>query len=464
MRLFEWILIIIVLVSILLRFFRFQKAVWIHLFPLASFLVIGYHFFTEGLRWQMIPFYVFAVSLSVPAFKRITNPEFFPKRKWTIVWLVLSILLVFLPVLLPVPRFPLPTGPYPVGTTSFYWVDETREEIYAEQPGTPRRVMVQVWYPAALNEGAQTAPYNPDGVIDAQAMAQSFGFPKFFLSHLALSETQAYVGEPLAQCFDTWPVLVFSHGWSGMRYQNTAQAVELASQGYIVFAPEHAYGAILSVYPDGEIIYNYPEALPKGVSDEEYVQAARLLGQSWVGDLRFTLDQLEHLQSGEIPSWFTGHLNLEKIGLFGHSTGGGAVLETCWLDSRCQAVFTEDPWLVPYDRQIPLEGLTQPTVLMHSEAWVNQGNQPLLKQLWENEPPGTVKAEIAGTAHYDFSDMPLYSPIGYQVGLKGPIPAERITALLNDYLTTFFNQHLMEGKTSLQDLSSRYPEVNFAQK
>ena len=78
----------------------------------------------------------------------------------------------------------------------------------------------------------------------------------------------------LAQCFDSWPVLVFSHGWDGMRYQNTVQMEALASNGYVVFAPEHAYGAVISVYPDGTKTYNKPGALPKGVSDEEYQQAA----------------------------------------------------------------------------------------------------------------------------------------------------------------------------------------------
>ncbi|MAT43353.1 MAG: hypothetical protein CL609_13520 [Anaerolineaceae bacterium] len=464
MRLFEFLLIVILLLSILLRFLRLQKTPWLYLFPLFSLLVITYHLFLEGYRWQMLPLYALALGLSLASIRQVKQESFKLRTFWTVVWLVVLIIFVLPPVLLPVPVYPKPTGPYDVGTTSFYWIDENREEVYAEQAGIPRRVMVQVWYPAALSGVEKRAPYLPDGNLDAQALAESFGFPKFFLNHLSLSKTQAYQGPALAECFETWPVLVFSHGWNGMRYQNTAQMVELASQGYIVFAPEHAYGAVISVYPDGNIIYNNPDALPSGVSDEEYAKAARILGKSWVGDLRFTLDQLQLLNAGEISSMFAGHLDLEKTGLFGHSTGGGGVFETCWLDDRCQAVLGEDPWLVPYDREIPQTGLSQPTVMMFSESWGSDTNKELVNQLWQNQPLGAVRMSIDGTSHYDFSDLPLYSPIAHLLGLKGPIKPEREINLINDYLVTFFDQHLKNADSSLMELSADYPEVQILQK
>ncbi len=464
MRLFEVILMIVLFLSILLRFFRLEKTPWLHLFPLLSLLVIGYHLFLEGYRWQMLPLYALAIGLSVSAIMRVKQEQSETRLFWTVAWLVVLAVLVLPPVLLPVPVYPEPSGPYEVGTTSFFWVDENREEVYADQPGTPRRVMVQVWYPAALSGVEPQAPYLPDGNQDAHALAESFGFPKFFLTHLSLSKTKAYQGPALAECLETWPILVFSHGWDGMRYQNTAQMVELASQGYLVFAPEHAYGAVISVYPDGKAIYNEPQALPSGVSDQEYARAARVLGSSWVGDLRFTLDQIEALNRGEIDSLFAGHLNLEKVGLLGHSTGGGAAFETCWLDERCQAVLGEDPWLVPYDREMPQTGLTQPALMMFSESWGSEINKGLINQLWQNQPAGALRMMIIGTTHYDFSDLPLYSPIAHQLGLKGPIKAQREIQLFNDYLVTFFDQHLKNAASSVRELSADYPEVEMQQK
>ena len=91
------------------------------------------------------------------------------------------------------------------------------------------------------------------------------------------------------------------------------------------------------------------------------------------------MNQIERLESGELTSIFSGHLDTAKIGMFGHSTGGGAVFEACWLDERCQAVLGEDPWMVPYDREITETGVQQPALMMFSEAWQNKKNLPLVE-------------------------------------------------------------------------------------
>ncbi len=330
MRIFEILLILIIFCTLLLRFFRFEKAAWIHLFPLTTLLVLGYHLYIEGFRWQMIPLYLLALALLPAAFRQTTNPQHTPQKKWGFIAFGLLAVFSLLPILLPVPVFPQPTGPYAVGTQSFYWVDSSRLEVYSEKddqvyadpPNQPRKVMVQVWYPSVSGNTTDYAPYLPDGKIDAQALSSDFGFPSFFLNHVALAKTNAVQNNILAQCLNL-AVLIFSHGWDGMRYQNTVQMETLASHGYVVFAPEHAYGAVISVYPDGSKIYNKPQALPKGVSDEEYQQAATILGKSWVGDLIFTLNQIDRLQSGELKvdlyrpprhnqNWYVWSLNRRR--------------------------------------------------------------------------------------------------------------------------------------------------------
>ena len=158
-----------------------------------------------------------------------------------------------------------------------------------------------------------------------------------------------------------YPVLIFSHGWTGVRTQNTYQAEELASHGYIVIAPDHTYGAGIVVFPDGTAILNNPDLLPENSpSEEEYDRIVRVLGQAWVGDLQFVLDEAELLNDGTIPSIFTDKLDLTRVGFFGHSTGGGAVIEACYLDSRCKAGLTEDAWMVPFSREMLASGVEQP--------------------------------------------------------------------------------------------------------
>ncbi len=473
MRPFEIIILIISFLSFLLLFFQLKKITWVFLLPTLNLLAFAYHLIFEGLRWQMIPLYVLALGLIPFGIRKVMHPELKPSKIVTILATILMVIGVALPISLPVPVFPKPSGPYQVGTSSFYWTDQNRlevyspvsDQVYADPPSRPRKLMVQVWYPASASQTGERAPYLPDGVIDAQALASSFGFPDFFLNHFRLAKTNALLGAPLATCFDQWPVLVFSHGWRGMRYQNTVQMEALASQGFIIFAPEHAYGAVISVYPDKQVTYNKPDALPSGVSDEEYATAAAILGQSWVGDLVFTLDQIEKLQSGAIPSIFSGHLDTNRIGMFGHSTGGGAVLQTCWQDQRCKAVVGEDPWLVPYDRAMPANGLKQPTLNMYSEGWLRDPNLSLANQLWQNQPAGSQRMTILGTQHYDFSDISLYSPLGALLRLKGPIHADREINLLNDFLIGFFEKHLVNDEsTQLNQAIQEYHEVEFEQK
>ncbi len=473
MRLFEIIILVITFLSFLIRFLQLKKLTWIYLLPTLNLLAFAYHLFFEGARWQMIPLYILAIAFIPMGIRKVMQPEHRFKLGFTILAAILLLVGGALPILLPVPVFPDTTGPYAVGTTSFYWVDQDRLEayspdpdlVYADPPSESRQVMVQVWYPATAGQDGEPTPYLPDGVIDAQALATSFGFPAFFLNHFQHATTNGLLNAPIATCFEQWPVLVFSHGWNGMRYQNTAQMEALASHGYIVFAPEHAYGAVVTVYPDGTRIYNKDGALPSGVSDEEYDAAAYILGQSWVGDLVFTLDQVERLQSGEMPSIFQGHLDTNRIGMFGHSTGGGAVLQTCWQDERCKAVVGEDPWLVPYDRAIPASGLIQPSLNMFSENWLKEPNRTLVNQLWDNQPPGAQRMTILGTQHYDFSDISLYSPLGATLGLKGPIKADREISLFNDFLVGFFDQHLVNAdSTLLEDAIQEYNEVIFEHK
>lgn len=468
MRTFEITIIVILFISILLRAFRLEKANWLNMLPLLNLLAITYNFMIEGWRWQMIPLYLMALTFAGLSIRRIQNPQEYSRLRQTVISLLLLLIFSSLPWALPVPSFPTPPGPYPVGTQSFYWVDETRmevyspeaDQVYAATPSKPTRVMVQVWYPAVPDSGDGLAPYLPDGLLDAHALSTTFGFPDFFLDHFSLAKTNALLNGRLATCFEQWPVLVFSHGWQGMRYQNTAQMEALASQGFIVFAPEHAYGAVISVYPDGTYTLNKPGALPKDVSDAEYQQAALILGDSWVGDLRFTLDQMQLLQDGSIPSIFSGHLDLAKLGMFGHSTGGGATMQTCAIDARCKAAFGMDPWLVPYNRTLPTQAVPQPAMLMFSEGWESKANLPLVESFWQASPTGTLRATLLGALHNDFTDMPLFSPVASFFGLKGSIKVERAIPLLNDFLYAFFQTHLLDPASSLlPQAESSYPEV-----
>jgi pimeloyl-ACP methyl ester carboxylesterase len=321
--------------------------------------------------------------------------------------------------------------------------------------------MVQVWYPAEVTSTAKHAPWMSEPKIYAHAISNFLEAPSFFLDHLALSISPAYLNVPLAEASKPYPVILFSHGWNGFNAQNTGQALQLASHGYVVVGVQHTYGAVVTVFKDGTIAKNNPSALPDGAPDDEYEVAAQKLADQWAGDLAFALDFLEEQNEGA-DSPFYNTLDPLRTGAYGHSTGGGAVIQFCGTDPRCKAVLGMDPFMRPVSYEVLISGVTQPSFHLFSQVWaddVDSRNNKLFDPFYARSEETYGALYIEGTDHYDFSDLPLLSPLAPQLGLKGPINGKRVTVIINDYLLSFFEMSLNNGPSTLFDGSSPYPEV-----
>ena len=414
----------------------------------------------------MIPLYVLTGILLLTAIPAIVRPatDSFNRLSWSaaghIGTLVLLAASTALPALLPVPSIPAPGGSYEVGTQTLVLTDNSRRELYSGVD-EPRKFMVQLWYPANPGPDDQHAPWMNDATIYGRAISTYLGLPAFFLDHLVLAQTPAWQDAPLKPSEGGYPLILFSHGWNGFAAQNTEQALELASRGYVVVALQHTYGAVVTVFPDGEIAYNNPSALPDGAPEDEYDAAAHLLADQWAGDMSYTLDVLEN-RGMDIRGSFWGAFDFDRIGVYGHSTGGGAAIQFCGTDSRCKAILGMDSFMTPVSQQVLDNGLSQPAFFMFSQRWfdlTDSKNNRLFKQFYSNLDPATHVIYIQGTAHYDFSDLPLLSPIAPQLGLKGPLNGKRVTEIVDDYLISFFEMTLKDQPTDLFDGPSKYPEV-----
>lgn len=459
MRILEILIPITLAIYILWPLFTAKENnLMVNLIPVLSIVLVVLHLIFEGYRWQMIPLYAMTVIIfliTVPELIQPTSGEF--ERMSSAGAGLIGIFIVVaittaLPALLPVPELPTPGGQYSVGTQTFVLTDESRQEQYSDQD-EPRKFMIQVWYPANPNASDQHAPWMRNATIYGRAISNYLGMPGFFLDHLALTESPAWMDAPVANTGNGFPVILFSHGWNGFAAQNTGQALELASRGYVVVALEHTYGAVVTVFPDGETIYNKPSALPKGTPEPGYTEAARKLAEQWSQDIAFTLDYLSE-QNQDSSSLFYSNLDLSRTGLYGHSTGGGAVIQFCGTDPRCTALLGMDPFMSPISKEILESGLSQTAIFMFSQEWyedAGSANNRLFKQFFENFDSSSHAIGIRGTTHYDFSDMPMLSPIAAQLGLKGPIDGERVTEIVNTYLTIFFNQTLKDYPTDLFD-------------
>jgi hypothetical protein len=168
-------------------------------------------------------------------------------------------------------------------------------------------------------------------------------------------------------------------------------------------------------------------------------------------------------QNEEAGSPFYQSLDLSRIGAYGHSTGGGAAIEFCGTDPRCRAVLGMDPFMRPVSREVLESGVTVPAFFMFSQRWADDAesrNNRLFDIFVANTPALVGVISIAGTEHYDFTDLPLLSPLAPRLGLKGPIGGERVITIIDDYLLSFFDQTLKGVPMSLfEGTDQKYNEV-----
>jgi hypothetical protein len=436
---------------------RFPRPTAIRYLPIAALLLLGLHLLLEGYRWQMIPLYILTAILT--GFSLFGSD---PGKLASYATFGLVALSSAIPLLLPVPRIADPGGPHSVGTSIFELTDSSRKELYSGRDES-RRFMIQVWYPSEAGESSERAPWMANAEIYAPAIAEHIHLPSFFLDHLALVKIPAYKNTEVASAERPFPIILFSHGWQGFNAQNTGQALELASHGFVVVGVQHTYGAVVTVFPDGTVANNNPNALASDdLPTEEYEAVAHLLVDQWAGDLGYALDFLKS-QNEDSASPFYGALDLERVGAYGHSTGGGAAIQFCSTDSRCKALFGQDPFMRPVSPAVIDSGIPQPSFFMFSQVWADETgsrNNILFRAFYPSNTNPLGAVSIAGTAHYDFTDLPLLSLLAPQLGLKGPINGKLVTKIVNDYLLAFFELTLSGKATDLFDSPThRYKEV-----
>ena len=417
------------------------------------------HWQIEGLRWQMIPIYLVSVGLVVGDLIVVERDLNWTRRLARGIFGVGGILLlVLLPLALPIPTLPVPSGPEPVGTISFELVDEDREEVYGSRAGEPRRFMAQVWYPGRPVEGVAPTLWNDDWDVVMPELARTAGLPGWFFNHTRYTSSNSSPSLPLSD--GTFPVIVFSHGWTGFRASVINQIESLVSNGYMVVAIDHTYGAVATRFPDGEVVTFDPMALPEAeaVSEDAYSDASTQLLEVFADDIVTVIDLLESGDEGPFGS-LAESADLTRIGVYGHSAGGGAAVMVCLTDERCDAVLGMDPWVEPIPDRTISESATRPAMFMRSDEWRLTENDAVLRGIAERSLAETYWIGVEGAHHSDFLVTPLFSPVGNQLGFKGPIPAGTVVSIIDRYLLGFFDVFLLGTGSAAIDTAS-FEEVS----
>ncbi len=324
-------------------------------------------------------------------------------------------------------------GPFRVGVSTVTLVDESRPtDANRDYPGADSRTLVtEVWYPA---EGEA----QPGEVRDA-----------------SLDPSRA-----------PYPLIVFSHGFMGVRRQSVSYTAHLASHGYIVISPDYplSNGAAPGGPRLGDVV-NQP------------------------GDVSFLIDSLLHF-SDEPGNLFEGAIDEAAIGLTGHSLGGlTTILVTFGLlaDPRVKAALPlsppaclvgsatyEDshiPLLViggSDDQVVPFESIRQAYDAASPPKYLLTllgGNHMRFADIdMEDPPPGALATSggatfledsmrIAQVTGADLTACPAAEP-----SAQG-LPGDRQRELARLFATAFFNHYLKGDEGASRVLTSEFAQT-----
>ncbi|MFE3502514.1 alpha/beta hydrolase family protein [Kitasatospora sp. NPDC059160] len=379
---------------------------------------------------------------------------------------------------------PRPTGPYPIGTTSLRLTDAGREDPW--KPGRAREVMVSLWYPTArpatggerarYMEPAAGAHFGGDsGVGDLNYHVRPGSTDWSGILTHARRDAPARPGGPR-------PVVLYSPGLGDPRTWGTTLVEDLASRGYVVVTVDHTYEASEVAFPDGELATSvFPAMLRQPGLDVGAVLRKSLAAR--VADTRFVLDELSGLRRAPgLPAGVGASLDLDRIGMVGHSAGGFTALQAMHDDPRIAAAVNLDGQLHfpgPDGRtgvflpDFVEDGLDRPFLLMGTRE-SDSGSyhrQPGWDALWQHSTGWHADLTLEGSRHGSYTDAQSLLPLLARQGAVTPevlaadvgdVRPDRAELATRSCVASFFDRWLRGHDDHLLDgPSDRFPELTY---
>lgn len=333
-------------------------------------------------------------------------------------------------VYLPVFDLPKPEGLEKVGTQTFHFRDQNRDEILTEDQTDQRELMAQLWYPTEnINNNKRDTLFPNDKEMFKkyiQSFSASLKLPEFVLDYWKYSRTNSYENVEIIPSATPYPVVLLSHGMGTSRVLQASQAENLASHGFIVVTIDHTYSTFATLFPDGRVT-GYTTKMTT-------IDDRKQIGDIWTKDVEFVINQIEKLNSGAIESQFKGKMDLNNVGTMGHSFGGATAFNVTYLDYRIKAGVNMDGSLNEVENR---DDINKPFMFIRSgsfEDWLanfeNDQNSDdevtkflsdelhIMKNVIEH---GGNVIYIEGTQHFNFTDLQFYSELIKLSGITGDI-------------------------------------------
>lgn len=334
--------------------------------------------------------------------------------------------------------------------------------------------MVQAWYPALPLPGYEPAPYAPPA--EAASLQQFYPVPAGAFEG---ATTNSLLDAPALP--ERRPVVLFAHGLCGARTDTTALNERLASLGFVVVAVGTTHEMPVVEFPDVRTATTADPQFCLAGGDPfspEGNAVLERLQQTRVADMRFVLDELAAWHRGgnpdadgkQLPAMLGRSLDLDRVGMVGHSFGGSTTAQTMLEDQRVKAGVNLDGLIAGPVRH---EGVDRPYLVMGSDY-----HDTVMDPSWADFLPALSGwhqwLQLRETGHYRFIDLGGSTDRwGLDETLKeadpqtwdsvfGDIAPRRSQEIVLRY-TSEFLQHFLLGRPAplLDGPSPRYPEVVF---
>ena len=343
------------------------------------------------------------------------------------------------PKIIPFQNIPIPTGQNSVGTRIFNWEDRSREEWFTDKEGDFRKIVLQVWYPSEIRL-SETLSYLDHAELRVKPISEQVELPAFMINHIKNVKSNSYLNIDIKPSQEAYPLVIFSHGLGGMRMQNTIQMEELASKGFIVIALDHTYDANITIFNDGQTA-DFKSGIVGKVTPEEFWDIRLPQINTRADDIIYLLNNITEIQKNNKNS-FWNMIDLNRVGIMGHSFGGGTAIVACSKDDRLKASIALDGWLVPVKEEIIKKGISVPFLYIGQPYWKNPMNYENLDILISSSSGRASKLILEGTKHMDFSDTPQFNSSSAKLGISGSMDLEELRLLLNSQIVAFFKKNL----------------------
>ncbi|MEG0772126.1 dienelactone hydrolase family protein [Clostridium sp.] len=426
--------------------------------PLAAVVVLILHIFIDKdtVAARFIPLYIFTITMFLVSIQKIfkgnsKEPKHGVKASIGRVFqLILLAVCVFIPTMvIPFYSLPEPTGTFDVGTVVMDFTDNNRTETLSKSGGN-RKIAVQFWYPSDRQE--TEVRYDIEGV-------------------------------PVSTIQKQYPLVIFSHGAFGMRMSNASTCRELASHGYIVASIDHAYQAFYTSFADGKVAIVNNDFLNEAIGvqvDDIKGQKAFDITHSWLDlrtkDINLVIDSLKAGNLGTNGEFLKGHMDLNNIGLFGHSLGGAASAQVARVRDDVKAAIVIDGTMIgdikglnsDNSEIITEEKFTKPLMLMYGSLFQQEEAKKSAYlpniQAYNNSTNAAYSLFIKESGHLNFTDLPRISPFLAQKLGVGTVDSFVCIKIVNDYSLAFFDKHIKGQNSLLLENNTPSEQVEFSKR